>query len=119
MRSFAIVVSAPGFHLFLGICRGKEPVFVQALLPEAAVERLDEGVVRGLARPAEVQFYTVQVSPLVQSLRSELRVIVYPDGPGQPVLLHQPLQHLHDLLSADAGRNLYGQTLTSEVIDYR
>ena len=49
-----------------------------------------EGVVRGLARPTEVRFYPVQACPLVQMLRGELRAVVHPDGPGQPVLLQHP-----------------------------
>ena len=42
----------------------------------------------------------------------------YTYGPGQPVLLHQPLQDIHDLLPTDAGANLDGQTLTRKVIHY-
>ena len=52
-----MVVSAPGFHLLLGILQVQEPVLVQALLPEPSVERLDEGVVRGLPGLVEVQLY--------------------------------------------------------------
>ena len=44
---FPIVVSSPGFHLLGSVLQGQEPVLVQALLTEASVERLDEGVVRG------------------------------------------------------------------------
>ena len=67
--SLPIVVSSPGFHLLGSVLRGQEPVLVQALLTEASVERLNEGVVRGLPGPAEVQLHPVQAGPLVQPLR--------------------------------------------------
>lgn len=45
---------------------------VQTLRPEACVERFDEGVVRGLARPGEVQGAAAAVSPKVQGPGDEL-----------------------------------------------
>ena len=62
------VVSSPGFHLPGSVLHGQGPVLVQALLPESPVESLDEGVVRRLPRPAEVQLRPVEVSPPVYAL---------------------------------------------------
>ena len=45
-----IVVSTPILHLFAGVRKGQEPMLVQAFRSEAAVECLDKGIVRGLAR---------------------------------------------------------------------
>ena len=45
-----LIVSTPILHLFAGIRKGQEPMVVQAFCPEAAVERLDEGVVGRFAR---------------------------------------------------------------------
>jgi hypothetical protein len=53
VRSLLIVVSAPSLQLFGRVCKRQEPVGVQALGPELAVDGLDEGIVRGLSRPAE------------------------------------------------------------------
>ena len=39
MEPLPIVMSAPGFHLLLGVLQGQEPVLFQALLTEASVER--------------------------------------------------------------------------------
>ena len=66
VRPFPIVMSSPGFHLLFRILQGQEPVLVQALLPESPVERLDEGVVRGLAGMAEVRFHPALVGSLVE-----------------------------------------------------
>lgn len=55
MRASLVAVSAPILQLFSGVGKGQEPVGVQALRPEAAVEGFDVGVVGGLFRPAEVE----------------------------------------------------------------
>jgi hypothetical protein len=48
---------------FLGVFGRQAPMRVQALLTELPVERLDEPVVRGLARLAEVAFHAAKVRP--------------------------------------------------------
>lgn len=50
VRPILVVVSEPSFHLFRRVGKRQEPVSVQALAAEPAVEGLDEGVVRGFAR---------------------------------------------------------------------
>ena len=64
-----MVMSAPGCHLLLGILQVQEPVLVQALLPEPSVERLDEGVVRGLPGLVEVQLYLETISKLWKAMQ--------------------------------------------------
>lgn len=49
MGSPQVILIAPGGDLLARIVQGEEPVDVQALGPEASVEGLDEGVIRGLA----------------------------------------------------------------------
>jgi hypothetical protein len=44
MRSILVVVLAPILQLFAGVGKGQEPVRVQALGAQAAVEGLDKGV---------------------------------------------------------------------------
>lgn len=55
VRPILIIVSNLSLHLFGRIRKRQEPVRVQALTPEAAVKRLDEGVIGGLAGAGEVQ----------------------------------------------------------------
>lgn len=45
VRPILVVVSDPSLHLFGRVRKRQEPVRVQAFASEAAVERLDEGVV--------------------------------------------------------------------------
>ena len=58
-----VVVPAPFLHVRPGIVKAEEPVGVQALGPELAVEGLDEGVVRRLSPPAEVEHDSLLVGP--------------------------------------------------------
>ena len=53
MRPDLVVVCAPSLQLFGRIRKRQEPVGVQALGPEAAVEGFNEGVVRRLAGPGD------------------------------------------------------------------
>ena len=49
--SIFIVFDAPVLDLFLGIRETQEPVHVQAFISKAAVERLDERIIRGFSGP--------------------------------------------------------------------
>ena len=42
--SVLVVVDPPGLNLFLGVGQADKPIFVEALVTEAAVEALDESV---------------------------------------------------------------------------
>ena len=53
----------PSSQLFAGVDRSHEPVRVQTLRSQLAVERLDEPIVRGLAWPREVQRDLIGISP--------------------------------------------------------
>ncbi len=63
VRPEPVIVLPPALYLLSGIFDGQEPVHVQALVPEAAVKGLDEGIVHGLSRPREAQLYHVVVCP--------------------------------------------------------
>ena len=49
-----VVVPTRIIQFFSGVGKAHEPVRVQAFGPELRIERLDEAVVGGLARPGEV-----------------------------------------------------------------
>ena len=49
---------------------------VQAFIPEAAVERLYQGVISWFSRPGKVQDNPVLVGPFVQCLRDEFAAII-------------------------------------------
>jgi hypothetical protein len=78
--AFLIVFSTPSLQLFGCIFKAHEPVRVQALRPEPAIERLDEGVVGRFARTREVLYHVVGIGPKVHILGDELAALVNTDG---------------------------------------
>lgn len=62
---------------------------VQALIPQTAVERLDEDIIRGFPRPREVQRDALFVRPLIQRHRNEFTAVVDLNP------LRRPAQGLH------------------------
>lgn len=67
-----IQVSTPGLQLFASIFEVQEPVSVQALAAQLAIERLDERIVCGLTRAGEVEGHTALVSPQIHVPRDKL-----------------------------------------------
>ncbi len=51
VRTFLVVVSTLSLQFFTRIRKGEEPVGVQALCSELAVERLNEAVIGRLSKP--------------------------------------------------------------------
>lgn len=68
MGPLIVVLHSPGFDHLPGLGEGCKPVLVQALRTEVPVERLDVGIIGGLARPRELQRDPVPVSPGIQRL---------------------------------------------------
>jgi hypothetical protein len=80
VRPILVVVSEPSLHPFGRIRKRQEPVGVQALTAEAAVERLDEGVVRRLAWPREVERDALGIGPQIEIAADELGALIDPNG---------------------------------------
>jgi hypothetical protein len=90
----------------------------QELLPEPAVERLDERVVRRLSRAAEIQCDAYEVDPQVQHPPGELRPVVHPQaGRGAP-LPDRPLQDLDHLPAGEAEAEPDSQALAGEDVQH-
>ena len=51
-------------------------------MAQPAVERLDEGVIRGFSGAGEVELDLVEVGPLIEETPGELRTIVDPNALG-------------------------------------
>ena len=79
VRADLVVVSEPILHLCPRIGKRQEPVGVQALAAEPAVERLYERTVRRLARPLEVQRHVLRKGPKVEIAAGVRRALIDPD----------------------------------------
>ena len=75
---------------------------IQARGPEAAIESFNERIIRGFARPGEVQRHSVSVGPQIQVSADELGTLVNPDRLWIANLTAHLLQRLNDVLTAVA-----------------
>lgn len=64
----------------LGVRQRHEPVIVPAFVPEAVIERLDVGVLLGLARLDQEQVIAARMRPGEHRPASELLAVVRADG---------------------------------------
>ena len=74
-----IVVSTPSLAFSSCFVEAEEPVCVQTLDSELAVQKFDEGIVGRLARTTEVERHTLQEHPQIELLAYELGAIVQSD----------------------------------------
>src|SRR5436309_1955218 len=119
VRTALVVGPPPRLDLAPRVGQRQEPVRVQALVAQAAVERLDQCVVGRLARAREVQRDTVLVGPAVEGFRDELRPDVHPNRAWCSAQQCQAADDSHDLLAFDALVDLDRQSLARERIDDR
>lgn len=77
--SVLIVVPTPILQLFPGIRKTHEPVGVQTLRPELAVEGFDEPVVGRFTRSGEVEGGIVGIRPEIEVVRDEFATVTTPD----------------------------------------
>ena len=80
MRPHVVVVLPPSFDHVAGLAQALEPVLVQTLVPQPAIEALDERVVHWLARPDEVDRDAASVRPQIQCSPRELGSTVEYEG---------------------------------------
>jgi hypothetical protein len=116
---FFVVIPLPSFDFVTGIVQAEEPVFVEAFLPESAMERLDINVVCRLPRTREVQSDVVPVSLEIDVLRDKLGAVVHPDPPRSSVILHDLLQDRDHLAAAYPLAHVNRQTFTGMIFHYR
>ena len=80
VRPDLVVVNPPALDDPPSIVQAGEPMQVQALVPELAVEAFDESVLSRLARLNEVQLYAGTSRPEEQRLAGQFRAVVADDG---------------------------------------
>ena len=94
VRSLRIVVDPPVFDDLAGFADAGEPMLVQALLSVAAIETLDVGVLRWLARVDEIQLDAVIIGPSIQRSPAQFRAIIDDQDIGVSSLTGHAFQHL-------------------------
>ena len=79
----------------------REPVLVEALVSESAVERFDEGVLVRLAGVDQAQRDAPLVRPGQHRAPTEFRSVVGPQDARQPPLVRQAVEHAGDGQAAE------------------
>ena len=103
MRADGVVVDAPGLDGAPGIGEVQKPVFVQACVPELAVEALYQRVLDRLARLNEPQGHAGSLGPQVHRLAGELRAVVGDDRFRPGAIQQDLIQESADAFPGDRG----------------
>ena len=119
VRPNVVVVSTPSLHLRPGVVKRQEPMRVQALCPELAVERFNERVVRRFARPGEVEHNALLVGPHVQITRDELAALVDTDRLRIANLPADTLQRLDHVRTAVVEPSLDARRIARKNVNNR
>jgi len=90
---------------------------IQTFVPQTPIERFHKGIVGGLARAREVQFYFILIGPAIQHFRDELRAIVHSNGARGSSDRRDPCHRLYNLLSLDTLRNINCERFSGKSID--
>ncbi len=112
-----IAILPPVFDLLPGFLERQEPMGVEALVAETAVEGLDERVVGRLARPREIQCDLLLVGPAIHRQRREFRPVVRLDTGWKATLRPKTLRDANRILRSNLRRDFDRQTLLGEVVD--
>jgi hypothetical protein len=67
-------------QLLPGIFQGRKPFDVQTLVPQSAIETLDEGVLHWPAWTNETQLHSVFYHPRLQGATAELASVIHRDA---------------------------------------
>ena len=92
---------------------------IQTFVAERAVEALDECIVRGLARTAEVDPRTLVISPHVHQTAREFCAVVCEQVSGLAALGHQSVQCFHDMFASEANADINRQRFTGIDVQLR
>lgn len=76
------VIPSPGRDASADFSRRTEPVLIEAFIPKLAIEGLNEGITRGLAKLDRLQLDVVMVGPRIKRLAGEFTALVGADRPG-------------------------------------
>ena len=117
MGSQSVVLITPVLDEQTGFLQGTEPVLVETVVTEGAVEGFDEGV---LGRLTGLDVIEVHMAPLgreVEGLAGELWSVVKGNGTGSSQSIAEGVEHFGHHLPSDRGIDMERETLTGAVIN--
>jgi hypothetical protein len=117
VRPHLVVVEPPSLDRSAGVAEINEPVLIQTLVSELAVEALDIAVLNRLPRTDEAELDALSVSPCIESSASELRPVVRDHSDRLSSRLEEAIEHAGYTLSGQCGVDLDRQAFPTEIID--
>ena len=117
MRPEVVVELSPALDHGAGFAKVPEPLPVEALVSQLAIEALHEPVVPGLARRDEARAHVHVPKPLHDPGRGELGPLVGADELGFAVKAHQARERQDDVPRGDRRGNFDRQALAGVLIE--
>ena len=116
---YLVVVDAPLADDHPGLRERLEPVLVQALVAELAVEALDVAVLHGPPGLDQDMADTVLVRPGHEGSAGEFRAVVGANGQRVAPKARRLIQHARDVLARDTEVHADLNALMAEIVGYR
>ena len=101
LGSFVVVFLSPGFDDRLGVTQADKPVFVQAFVAEASIERLDVSILIRFSWLNLPQLNTTLMRPVQHGAAAEFLAVVGADHARQAPFKPEPIQYPGQWLAAD------------------
>lgn len=118
MRPTLVVFDSPSFDSRFGFVNRLEPVQVQALVAERAIEAFDKRVVSWLARPTEVDLYAMMVSPQIHEATRELTAVINENSRGCAARRDQTIADIDNVLAAKAMTDSDSDRFSSKYVEH-
>lgn len=118
MGAEVVVVLQPTLGYLPDLVQRVEQVRIQHMLPEGAVEALNEGILRRLARLDVDELNALHPAPLLRQRGNELRPVVHPDALWLLPSPYQVIQHPHHPIALQGEVHLDVQGLPVIVVHH-
>lgn len=118
VRPQGVVVDAPGFDDLDGLLQGGEHTLVETLVAQAAVEALDEAILRRLAGRDVVPGDAVLLLPAQHRIRGEIAAVVDDDHRRIAPGCDDAVELADDPRAGERGVRNRGQAFAGEVVDH-
>ena len=119
VATFFVVVSTPILAFSPGVVEAHEPVSIQTLGAELAIEALDEAILHRFARRDVVPFDVVLLLPSHDGVRGELGAVIADQHARVATEFGDAIELAHDPQAGERSVRHQAEAFSREVIDQR
>ena len=102
VRPTLTIFLSPRFYLRFCILQCREPVNIQALVPQSSVEGFDVRIVRWFTGAGELHRHLVLIRPKIHQSTLELAAVVTKDPFGRVSACRNPGQHPNNIVTTQS-----------------